>query len=144
VAFVNSLEQLRLGHQDITKWSFRHSCWLGLRPPSFLPSPHTSVSSSIHPRVVTQILTLSLCHLFFEDMALRIGQVLRGGKGKYELLEQLKGSSVFKARVLSNSSIQGEWYGSLHPCAPKINRSLSLKGCGQNCCYQRRKDCLEA
>ncbi|KAF2253495.1 kinase-like protein [Trematosphaeria pertusa] len=42
-------------------------------------------------------------------MALRIGQVLRGGKGKYELLEQLKGSSVFKARVLSNPSIQAEW-----------------------------------
>ena len=47
-------------------------------------------------------------------MALRIGQVLRGGKGKYELLEQLKGSSVFKARVLSNPSIQGEWYGSAY------------------------------
>ncbi|KAF2006447.1 kinase-like protein [Amniculicola lignicola CBS 123094] len=42
-------------------------------------------------------------------MALRIGQVLRGAKGKYELLEQLKGSSVFKARVLSNPLIQGEW-----------------------------------
>jgi hypothetical protein len=77
-------------------------------------------------------------------MALRIGQVLRRGKGKYELLEQLKGSSVFKAGVLSNSSIQGEWYGSLRPCAPNGNRSLSLKGCGQICCYQRRKDCLEA
>ena len=47
-------------------------------------------------------------------MALRIGQVFRGGKGKYELLEHLKGSSVFKARVLSSPSIQEEWYGSAH------------------------------
>jgi len=53
-------------------------------------------------------------NFFADDMALRIGQVLRGGKGKYELLEQLKGFSVFKARVLSNSSIHGEWYGSAH------------------------------
>lgn len=53
-------------------------------------------------------------NFFADDMALRIGQVLRGGKGKYELLEQLKGFSVFKARVLSNPSIHGEWYGSAH------------------------------
>ena len=50
----------------------------------------------------------------YHDMALRIGQVLRGEKGKYELLEQLQGPSVFKARVLSNPSIQGEWYSSAH------------------------------
>jgi len=46
-------------------------------------------------------------------MALRIGQVLRGGKGKYELLEQLKGSTVFKARVVPSLSIQAEWHESL-------------------------------
>ncbi|KAF2278162.1 kinase-like protein [Westerdykella ornata] len=37
-------------------------------------------------------------------MALRIGPTLRGGKGKYELLEQLKGSTAFKARVVSSHS----------------------------------------
>jgi hypothetical protein len=56
---------------------------------------------------------------WLKDMALRIGQVLRGRTGKYELLEQLKGSSVFKARVLSNPSIQGEWYASFCPSATK-------------------------
>ena len=75
-------------------------------------------------------------------MALRIGQVLRGGKGKYELFKQLKGSSVFKARVLSNPSIQGEWYdlvmhvgGSIaHPhsramvkCAATNDEKMALK-----------------
>lgn len=44
-------------------------------------------------------------------MVLRIGQVLRGAKGKFELLSQLKGSSVFKARVLSSPFIQEEWSG---------------------------------
>jgi hypothetical protein len=34
-------------------------------------------------------------------MALRVGQVLRGLKGQYELLQPLKGSTVFKAKVLS-------------------------------------------
>ncbi|KAF2761991.1 kinase-like protein [Pseudovirgaria hyperparasitica] len=44
-------------------------------------------------------------------MALRIGQVLRGAAGKYELVEALKGCSVFKARVLSSRtpSSGGEW-----------------------------------
>ncbi|KAF1848207.1 kinase-like protein [Cucurbitaria berberidis CBS 394.84] len=42
-------------------------------------------------------------------MALRVGQVLYGAKGKYELLCPLKGSTVFKAKVLSNPSIQAEW-----------------------------------
>jgi hypothetical protein len=48
VAFANSLEQLCLGYQDITKRGelgsspkydtlSRHSCWLRLQPPSFLP-----------------------------------------------------------------------------------------------------------
>ncbi|KAF2125384.1 kinase-like protein [Dothidotthia symphoricarpi CBS 119687] len=42
-------------------------------------------------------------------MALRIGQILRGAKGNYELLRSLKGSTVFKARVLSGSSTQAKW-----------------------------------
>jgi hypothetical protein len=41
-------------------------------------------------------------------MALRVGQVLRGLKGQYELLHPLKGSTVFKAKVLS-SPIQERW-----------------------------------
>jgi hypothetical protein len=59
-------------------------------------------------------------------MALRIGQVLRGGKGKYELLEQLKGSTVFKAGVVSSLSIQAEWHESLLQCTSGIGRLLSL------------------
>ncbi|KAF2873062.1 kinase-like domain-containing protein [Massariosphaeria phaeospora] len=42
-------------------------------------------------------------------MALRIGQILRGAKGNYELLSSLKGSTVFKAKVLSSPSTQAEW-----------------------------------
>lgn len=42
-------------------------------------------------------------------MALRVGQVLRGLKGQYELLHTLKGSTVFKARVLSNNPVQESW-----------------------------------
>lgn len=41
-------------------------------------------------------------------MALRIGQVLRGAKGSYELLRPLKGSTVFKAKVLSQAN-KPEW-----------------------------------
>ncbi|MCJ1259168.1 hypothetical protein MMC24_007004 [Lignoscripta atroalba] len=58
-------------------------------------------------------------------MALRIGQVFRGGKGKYELLEHLKGSSVFKARVLSNPSTQGEW--AVVKCAVTKDEQTALK-----------------
>ena len=43
-------------------------------------------------------------------MALSIGQVLRGRKGTYRLLEALKGSAVFKAQVLPNSSIKSGLY----------------------------------
>ncbi|KAH8707035.1 kinase-like domain-containing protein [Phaeosphaeriaceae sp. PMI808] len=42
-------------------------------------------------------------------MALRIGQILRGAKGNYELLHSLKGSTVFKAKVLSGPSTQAKW-----------------------------------
>ncbi|KAH7388831.1 kinase-like domain-containing protein [Pyrenochaeta sp. MPI-SDFR-AT-0127] len=42
-------------------------------------------------------------------MALRIGQILRGAKGNYELLYPLKGSTVFKAKVLSSSATQAKW-----------------------------------
>ncbi|KAF2754239.1 kinase-like protein [Pseudovirgaria hyperparasitica] len=44
-------------------------------------------------------------------MPLRIGQVLQGARGVYELLQPLKGSSVFKAKVLSSSSSapQSKW-----------------------------------
>ncbi|KAF1916472.1 kinase-like domain-containing protein [Ampelomyces quisqualis] len=42
-------------------------------------------------------------------MALRVGQVLRGARGSYELLQALKGSTVFKAKVLSSPVINSEW-----------------------------------
>ncbi|KAF2848285.1 NAD(P)-binding protein [Plenodomus tracheiphilus IPT5] len=49
----------------------------------------------------------SLCVL--HAMALRVGQVLRGAKGSYELLQSLKDSTVFKARVLSSASPSSQW-----------------------------------
>ena len=42
-------------------------------------------------------------------MALRVGQVLHGLKGRYKLLHELKDSTVFQAKVLSNSPIQEPW-----------------------------------
>ncbi|KAF2126202.1 kinase-like protein [Dothidotthia symphoricarpi CBS 119687] len=42
-------------------------------------------------------------------MALRIGQVLRGAKHRYELLYPLKDSTVFKAKVLSSRIAKAEW-----------------------------------
>lgn len=45
---------------------------------------------------------LTLLPTFFTPMALRVGQVLRGLKEQYELLHPLKGSTVFKAKVLSS------------------------------------------
>lgn len=50
---------------------------------------------------------LPLCFSTF--MALRIGQVIRGVKGNYELLHSLKGVTVFKAKVLSGPSVQAKW-----------------------------------
>lgn len=44
---------------------------------------------------------LTLFPNFFTLMALRVGQVLHGLKGQYELLHPLKGSTVLKAKVLS-------------------------------------------
>jgi hypothetical protein len=41
-------------------------------------------------------------------MALRVGQVLRGLKGRYELLQPLKASTVFKAKVLSGP-VHKQW-----------------------------------
>ncbi|KAH9862808.1 hypothetical protein J1614_010901 [Plenodomus biglobosus] len=51
---------------------------------------------------------LTLLPTFFTPMALRVGQALRGLKGQYELLHPLKGSTVFKAKVLS-SPIKERW-----------------------------------
>lgn len=56
---------------------------------------------------------MDIIHLFIVPpfMALRIGQILRGAKGSYELLCPLKGSTVFKAKALSPSlSTQAKWY----------------------------------
>ncbi|EDU41461.1 hypothetical protein TUN199_06583 [Pyrenophora tritici-repentis] len=42
-------------------------------------------------------------------MALRVGQILKGARGVYELLYPMKGSTVFKAKVLSSSSLHADW-----------------------------------
>ncbi|KAB8339123.1 hypothetical protein FH972_022059 [Carpinus fangiana] len=42
-------------------------------------------------------------------MALAIGQTLRGPRGAYKLVESLKAPSVFKAKVLPDSSINQSW-----------------------------------
>ncbi|CAA9956983.1 CMGC/DYRK protein kinase [Pyrenophora teres f. maculata] len=42
-------------------------------------------------------------------MALRVGQILKGARGVYELLYPLKGSTVFKAKVVSSTSLQADW-----------------------------------
>ncbi|KAF2753564.1 kinase-like protein [Pseudovirgaria hyperparasitica] len=42
-------------------------------------------------------------------MTLRTGQTLQGAKGVYKLLHPLKGSTVFKARILSSPSTQAQW-----------------------------------
>ena len=113
VAFANSLEPWSMKTNKVGRaWQLAkiQRLHLPLRCLSFLP-PYTQESSRRS--------SLFRFATFFEDMALRIGQVLRGGKGKYELLEQLKGSSVFKARVVSNSSTQGEWYGVSAPMCSK-------------------------
>lgn len=39
---------------------------------------------------------------FFLIMALRVGQVVRGARGSYELLNALKDSTVFRTKVLPN------------------------------------------
>lgn len=39
-------------------------------------------------------------------MTLRVGQILRGLKGQYELLRPLKGFTVFKAKVLSSAILE--------------------------------------
>ncbi|KAF1946415.1 hypothetical protein EJ02DRAFT_499956 [Clathrospora elynae] len=46
-------------------------------------------------------------------MALQIGQILRGATGTYKLLHLLKGTTVFKAKVLSSPSTraQAKWCG---------------------------------
>lgn len=45
------------------------------------------------------------------EMTLRIGQLLRGRKGTYRLVEALKAPTVFKAQVLPNSSVKSGLYG---------------------------------
>lgn len=45
-----------------------------------------------------------------EEMALSIGQILRGRKGTYRLMENLKAHTVFKAQVLSSSAIKSPLY----------------------------------
>ncbi len=49
-----------------------------------------------------------------EEMGLSIGQILRGRKGTYRLIEALKAPTVFKAQVLPSSSIKADLYGSLN------------------------------
>ena len=75
-------------------------------------------------------------------MAMRIGHILQGVKGKYEL--PLKGSSVFKARVLSNASIQPEWAAlqdilMLQNLRLTVGRTMikSATKDGENMCLQR-------
>ncbi len=46
-------------------------------------------------------------------MALSIGQILKGRKGAYRLVEVLKAPTLFKAQVLPSSSIKADLYGSL-------------------------------
>ncbi|KAL7770627.1 hypothetical protein CFE70_000565 [Pyrenophora teres f. teres 0-1] len=48
-------------------------------------------------------------------MALRVGQILKGARGVYELLYPLKGSTVFKAKVVSSTSLQAD-------CAYRVER----------------------
>ncbi|KAI8939248.1 hypothetical protein NX059_005074 [Plenodomus lindquistii] len=42
-------------------------------------------------------------------MMLRVGQILRGAKGSYELLQSLKGSTVFKARTVDGPTHCAKW-----------------------------------
>lgn len=48
---------------------------------------------------------------FAGEMALRVGQVLRGRKDTYRLVEALKDPKVFKAQALANPPIRTGWYG---------------------------------
>jgi hypothetical protein len=43
---------------------------------------------------------------------MRTGQIFRGRKGTYRLIEALKAPTVFKAQVLPDSPIQAGLYGS--------------------------------
>ena len=45
-------------------------------------------------------------------MALSMGQILKGQKGVYRLVELLKAPTVFKAQILQDSHIKPGLYGS--------------------------------
>jgi len=47
-------------------------------------------------------------------MALTIGQILKGRKGTYRLVEALKASTVFKAEILPVSSTKAGLYSLMH------------------------------
>ena len=46
-----------------------------------------------------------------KEMALGVGRILTGRKGVYQLVEELVASTVFKARVLPESTIKPGLYG---------------------------------
>jgi hypothetical protein len=52
-------------------------------------------------------------------MALRVGQVLQGMKGQYQLLQPLKGATVFKAKSLSSSTLERWWSSATIPLGYK-------------------------
>lgn len=67
-------------------------------------------------------------------MALRVGQILRGVKGTYQLSQSLKDLTVFKAKVLSSTSGQAKWYN----IQARDNEQwplTSLQGYGEDCVY---------
>jgi len=43
-----------------------------------------------------------------EEMKMSTGQILRGRKATYRLLDALRAPTVFKAKVLENNSVESE------------------------------------